>query len=301
MRTGGIASGKAVMASIFRILAARRLLVLDLHGLSQEREVLMQNFKTGVLALTVSVALAGVSSGCLSTRKFTRNEVKASSDALKADYTAKVDATNAQVKETQDSVNQVNTRVSQVDQRVTTVDQKVAATDTKVTELDTKTTNNINGVRTDLTGQVNTVRTAGETTNRNLGTLDQNFKNRNNFSMSSQKSVLFKFDSDKLTDEGKAALDEVASAVTSNPDVILVLEGHTDNTGDKTYNVRLGERRIETVKRYLAVDKGVPVYKIEEISFGADKPVAPNDSKQGREQNRSVTLTVLAPQSASNR
>jgi peptidoglycan-associated lipoprotein len=255
----------------------------------------MQRFKTGVLALTVSVALAGVSSGCLSTRKFTRNEVKSASDALKADYTAKIDSTNAQVKETQDSVNQVNTRVSQVDGRVTQVDQKVTATDAKIGELDTKTTTSINGVRTDLTGQVTTVRSAGETTSRNLNTLDQKFTNRNNYQMSSQKAVLFKFDSATLTDEGKAALDEVAQSVTTNPDALLVLEGHTDNTGDKTYNIRLGERRVEAVRRYLAVDKGVPVYKIEDISFGADKPVAPNDSKQGREQNRSVTLTVLAP------
>jgi outer membrane protein OmpA-like peptidoglycan-associated protein len=261
----------------------------------------MQRIKTGVLALTVSVALAGVSSGCLATRKFTRNEVKANSDALKADYTAKIDATNGQLKETQDSVNQVNTRVSAVDQRVTQVDQKVTATDTKVTELDTKTTNNINGVRTDLTGQVTTVRTAGETTNRNLNTLDQKFTNRNNYQMSSQKSVLFKFDSDKLTDEGKAGLDEVAQSVSTNADAFVLLEGHTDNTGDKSYNVRLGERRIEAVKRYLAVDKGVPVYKIEEISFGAEKPVAPNDSKEGREQNRSVTLTVLSPNATASR
>jgi outer membrane protein OmpA-like peptidoglycan-associated protein len=261
----------------------------------------MQRFKSGVLALTVSVALAGISSGCLSTRKFTRNEVKASSDALKADYTAKIDATNAQVKETQDAVNKVNTRVTEVDGRVTKVDQSVAATNTKITDLDTKTTASINGVRTDLTGQVTTVRTAGEANSKNLNTLDQKFTNRNNYGMTSQKSVLFKFDSANLTDEGKAALDEVASAVMSSPDMFLVLEGHTDNTGDKAYNVRLGERRIETVKRYLAVDKGVPVYKIEEISFGADKPVAPNDSKEGREQNRSVTLTVLAPQTAQNR
>jgi outer membrane protein OmpA-like peptidoglycan-associated protein len=227
--------------------------------------------------------------------------VKSASDALKADYTTKIDATNAQVKETQDSVNQVNTRVSTVDQRVTQVDQKVTATDTKVSDLDTKTTAGINGVRTDLTGQVTTVRTAGETTSKNLSTLDQKFTNRNNYGMTSQKSVLFKFDSANLTDEGKAALDEVATAVMGSPDMFLLLEGHTDNTGDKAYNIRLGERRIETVKRYLAVDKGVPVYKIEEISFGADKPVAPNDSKQGREQNRSVTLTVLAPQTAQNR
>jgi flagellar motor protein MotB len=74
----------------------------------------------------------------------------------------------------------------------------------------------------------------------------------------------------------------------------------------KTYNIRLGERRIEAVKRYLAVEKGVPVYKIEEISFGSEKPIGPNDSRQAREQNRAVTLSILTPalnsaSSASNR
>jgi outer membrane protein OmpA-like peptidoglycan-associated protein len=259
----------------------------------------MQRFQTGVLALSVSVVLAGVSSGCLSTRKFTRNEVKASSDALKADYSSKIDATNAQVKETQDSVNQVNTRVSAVDTRVSEVDKKATGIDTRVTELDTKTTQGINTVRTDLTGQVTGVRTAGETTSKNLAGLDQRFQNRNNLKMSAQKSVLFKFDSATLTDEGKAALDEVASTITSNADAILVLEGHTDSTGDKTYNIQLGQRRVEAVKRYLTFDKSIPIYRIEEISFGAEKPVAPNDSKEGREQNRSVSLIVLAPDGAS--
>jgi outer membrane protein OmpA-like peptidoglycan-associated protein len=253
----------------------------------------MQIFKNSVLALTVTVALT--SSGCIATRKFTRNEVKTSHDQLDSKLSAQIEATNGQVKETQDSVNRVNTRVTTVDQRVTTVDQKIdqqiAGVNTKVSDLDTKTTTGINGVRTDVTG----VRTTADTTNRNLTALDQKFQNRNNYSMSTQKNVLFKFDSATLTDEGKAALDEVAAAVTGSPDSILVLEGHTDNTGDKTYNIRLGERRIEAVKRYLAVDKGVPVYKIEEISFGAEKPIVPNDTKQNREQNRAVTLSVMMP------
>lgn len=258
----------------------------------------MQRFRNSLLTLTVSVAIVGLTSGCLATRKYTRNEIKASSDALDSKLTAQIDATNGQVKETQDSVNRVNTRVTAVDQRVTTVDQKIdtqiAGVNTKVTEVDgrvTQTTQAVTGLRTDVTG----VRSAGETTNRNLTALDQKFQNRNNYSMSTQKNVLFKFDSATLTDEGKAALDEVAGTVTGTPDAILVLEGHTDNRGDKVYNIRLGERRIEAVKRYLAVEKGVPVFKIEEISFGADKPVAPNDSKEGREQNRSVTLTVMMP------
>jgi peptidoglycan-associated lipoprotein len=257
--------------------------------------VYMLRFQNGVLALSVVVALTGISSGCIATRKFTRNEVKSSSDALDSKLSAQIDATNGQVKETQDSVNRVNTRVTTVDQRVTTVDQKIdtqiAGVNTKVTDLDTKTTQGINGVRTEVTG----VNTKADTTNKNLTALDQKFQNRNNYSMSTQKSVLFKFDSDKLTDEGKAALDEVAATVTTSPDAILVLEGHTDNLGDREYNIRLGERRIEAVKRYLAVDKSVPIYKIEQISFGSEKPLVPNDSKQNREQNRAVTLSIMMP------
>jgi outer membrane protein OmpA-like peptidoglycan-associated protein len=270
----------------------------------------MHLYNRGVLALTVSFALASFS-GCIATRKYVRNDVKTATDNLNKDLTAKIDATNGQVKETQDSVNRVDSRVTQVDQRVSTVDTRVTGVDQKVTtvsgkveDIDTRTNQNtqgVNGLRTDVSG----VKTTADTTNRNLATLDQSFKNRNNYAVSSTKSVLFSFDSAKLSKDATAPLDEIAAAITANPDAILVLEGHTDSAGDKDYNVKLGERRVEAVKRYLAVDKGVPVYKIEEISFGAEKPVVPNDSKQNREQNRVVTLSILTPSgagaSASNR
>jgi outer membrane protein OmpA-like peptidoglycan-associated protein len=80
-----------------------------------------------------------------------------------------------------------------------------------------------------------------------------------------------------------------------NPDAIVVLEGRTDSVGSKDYNVKLGERRIEAVRRYLAVEKGVPVYRIHDISFGAEKPVAENKTRDGREKNRAVTMTILVP------
>ena len=73
------------------------------------------------------------------------------------------------------------------------------------------------------------------------------------------------------------------------------LEGRTDYVGDKNYNVRLGERRIEAVRRYLAIDKGVPIYKIHDISFGSEKPIAENKTKDGREKNRAVTMSVMVP------
>jgi outer membrane protein OmpA-like peptidoglycan-associated protein len=83
-----------------------------------------------------------------------------------------------------------------------------------------------------------------------------------------------------------------------NNDALIVLAGRTDSTGDDAYNVRLGERRVEAVRRYLAVDKGVPVYKIHEISFGAAQPIVPNDSRENREKNRAVSIQVLTPNQA---
>jgi outer membrane protein OmpA-like peptidoglycan-associated protein len=59
--------------------------------------------------------------------------------------------------------------------------------------------------------------------------------------------------------------------------------------------VRLGERRVEAVKRYLAVEKGVPVFKIHEISLGPARPIAENNTRDGREKNRAVTLTLMIP------
>jgi outer membrane protein OmpA-like peptidoglycan-associated protein len=236
-------------------------------------------------------ALGSLSSGCIASRKFVRNEVKTTSDQLSGE----IDKTNSSVKETRDSVDQVNQRVAGVDQRVSGVDQKydqrVAGVDSKVSDLDSRTTQGLNGLKSDVSGVSSRV----DQTNNSVVSLDKKFQNRNNYQVSVQKSVLFKFDSSDLKNADKSPLDEAALALSQNPDAIIVLEGHTDNTGDANYNMRLGERRVDAVRRYLAIEKSVPVYKIEQISFGSEKPLAPNNSRDGREQNRSVSIMVLVP------
>jgi outer membrane protein OmpA-like peptidoglycan-associated protein len=237
--------------------------------------------------VVLATALVSLSSGCIASRKYVRNEVKTSSDALSAD----IDKTNNEVKETKDSVDQVNQKVAGVDQRVTGVDQKVAGVDSKVSDLDSRTTQGMNSLKSD----VSAVGGKAEQAASNVAVLDKKFQNRNNFQVAGQKSVVFKFDSADLAKADKAPLDEIASTLSQNPDAIIVLEGHTDNTGNKDYNVKLGERRVDAVRRYLAIEKGIPVYKIEQISFGADRPIAPNNTKDGREQNRAVSIMVLVP------
>ena len=105
----------------------------------------------------------------------------------------------------------------------------------------------------------------------------------------------FKFGKAVLPDEAKAALDAMVNQLKSDPKgAYFEIEGHTDNTGAKLANEKLGLDRAEAVKRYLYETHQIPLHKMNVISYGEDKPAAPNNTKAGREQNRRVVIRVLA-------
>jgi peptidoglycan-associated lipoprotein len=181
------------------------------------------------------------------------------------------------------------------------VDTKVTAVDGRVTQLDTRTNERFEGVKNDVGAvdrKVGQAQTSADRASANLLVLDDKFVNRNQFSVAAEKSILFKFDSAKMDSKYASELESIADMLQKNPDALIVLEGRTDSRGDGSYNVKLGERRVDSVKRLLAVDMGIPIYRIHEISFGAAKPIAENNSKEGREKNRAVMLTVLVPKSS---
>jgi peptidoglycan-associated lipoprotein len=107
-------------------------------------------------------------------------------------------------------------------------------------------------------------------------------------------SVKFPVDGTQLSDEAKTRLTEFADKLkTDNRNVYLEIQGHTDNTGAKPLNMRLGDERAEAVRRYLN-EQGVALNRMSTISYGSDSPVAPNASRAGRAQNRRVVVVVLA-------
>src|SRR5262245_56327318 len=243
------------------------------------------------ILLLISATLAATS-GCAS-KGFVRRSVNASADTL----TARIETNESNMKEIRDTLDK---RITTVDTRLTAVDTKV---DSKVSALDTKTTEGLNSLKGDVQNvdqRAAQARTTADRAVNDVNVLGQKFQNRNMYNVTDEKSVQFKFDSAKLDDQSLAVLDQIAAGLMQNPDAIVVLEGRTDSTGSKDYNVRLGERRIESVRRYLAVDKGVPVYKIHDVSFGAEKPVAENKTKDGREKNRAVTMTIMTPKLDAN-
>jgi peptidoglycan-associated lipoprotein len=110
----------------------------------------------------------------------------------------------------------------------------------------------------------------------------------------SDDSVKFPVDSAELSPEAQARLmDFVQKLKTDNKNVYLEIQGHTDSTGPKSLNMRLGEERAEAVRRFMN-QQGVPLNRISAISYGDEAPVAPNNTKAGRAQNRRVVVIVMA-------
>lgn len=110
----------------------------------------------------------------------------------------------------------------------------------------------------------------------------------------SDDSVKFPVDRHALSPEAEARLNELAQRLKSeNRNVYLEIQGHTDATGDPDYNEKLGEARAEAVRRYLN-QQGIALNRMSTISYGEEVPVAPNDTPDGRAQNRRVAIIVLS-------
>jgi outer membrane protein OmpA-like peptidoglycan-associated protein len=106
--------------------------------------------------------------------------------------------------------------------------------------------------------------------------------------------VLFRFNRWDLDDRAETALVELARQLQAHPQLVVELEGYTDNVGDPSYNVQLAQRRADAVRRFL-VQKGVELHRIHWIGLGDIRPVADNATARGREQNRRVMVRVSAP------
>jgi peptidoglycan-associated lipoprotein len=110
----------------------------------------------------------------------------------------------------------------------------------------------------------------------------------------SDDSVKFPVDGSKLSPEAQTRLmDFISKLKSDNKNVYLEIQGHTDATGPKTLNERLGEQRAEAVRLFMN-QQGVPLNRMATISYGPDAPVAPNNTREGRAQNRRVVLIVMA-------
>jgi outer membrane protein OmpA-like peptidoglycan-associated protein len=102
--------------------------------------------------------------------------------------------------------------------------------------------------------------------------------------------ILFDTDSDRLKPESAPVIQSIARGLETNPNLRLLIEGHTDSVGNVAHNLDLSKRRAEAVRAVLASQFKVEAGRLTCSGLGATKPIDSNDTPQGRSQNRRVEL-----------
>jgi outer membrane protein OmpA-like peptidoglycan-associated protein len=107
------------------------------------------------------------------------------------------------------------------------------------------------------------------------------------------QGIYFDVGSDRIRPESTPTLKEIAAMLTEHAELKLAIEGHTDASGQAAANLTLSERRAAAVKQALVAQFGVEAARLESKGLGQTKPAAPNDTPEGRQQNRRVELVRL--------
>jgi len=101
------------------------------------------------------------------------------------------------------------------------------------------------------------------------------------------EGIVFETGSAKISPESEATLNKAYKTLTAYPEISVEIQGHTDNTGSRAFNMKLSQQRAESVMNWL-IDKGIDKARMTAKGFGPDKPIAPNDTDANRQKNRRI-------------
>ncbi len=220
-------------------------------------------FIVGVFAVALSVAPA------CATKKFVRTSVGEVND--------KVGTMGKSLEETQERVRTAEGRIGEVDSKAGMAADAASKANAAAAEAANRATE------------------VGTTAERRASGIEAETRKLIFETVLSEDRGQFKLGKAELPEDATAAIDTMVNTLKADKKAVWVeIEGHTDNVGDAKYNESLGLMRAEAVKRYLYEKHQVPLHKINVISYGEQKPVAPNKTRDGRAQNRRVVIKVLA-------
>ncbi len=107
-------------------------------------------------------------------------------------------------------------------------------------------------------------------------------------------NIFFEVDKHKLKSTSKAELSELAGFLEQNPNVVIEIQGHTDNQGSETYNQQLSEKRARAVYQHLVKKRGIDAKRLQYKGYGQTQPIASNQKEAGRAQNRRTTFEIIS-------
>ena len=112
--------------------------------------------------------------------------------------------------------------------------------------------------------------------------------------------VSFKFAKSTLSDDGKQDLDKLAQGVQPDKRFFIAVEGYTDSVGSKEYNEALSRQRADAVVEYLVAKHDIPIYRIQMVGLGNEKPVDEARTRAARAKNRRVEVKVFCADQAAS-
>ncbi|MEE8410021.1 MAG: OmpA family protein, partial [Myxococcota bacterium] len=107
-----------------------------------------------------------------------------------------------------------------------------------------------------------------------------------------KEKVYFDTSSAVIQSRSHNLLNQVATLLENHADLNIRIEGHTDDTGPDAFNLKLSQRRAESVRQYLT-ERGVAGERLEAVGFGEERSIASNRSRAGREMNRRVEFVII--------
>jgi peptidoglycan-associated lipoprotein len=105
------------------------------------------------------------------------------------------------------------------------------------------------------------------------------------------ENIHFEFDSILLSGQARQILVSKAEYLRTNPDITITVEGHCDDRGTSEYNIALGERRAESVKRFL-VNLGIGTNRLDTVSYGEERPIAMGHDEDSWAKNRRAQFVI---------
>ena len=198
-----------------------------------------------------------------------------------------------------EQVDPTNQKITEVDKNQKNTQKQLEADEPKISAADEKASS-ADARATDALGRADAASKKSDQVRSDLhNELNDKIANLDDYKAAGNVTVLFKFDSAKLTDDARTQLDQLASSqVGSMKRYFVAIQGFTDKTGSVEHNLELSRRRAEAVQTYLVGQHNVPVYRIQIVGLGKDKPVDEGKGREAREKNRRVEVTVFSADGA---
>jgi OOP family OmpA-OmpF porin len=236
--------------------------------------------------LAISIVTVSMLAGGCATKKYVRNTT--TPIQAKVDEVGQQTAKNSQqIDDTRNQVRQVDEKaqsgIGAAQERASGADQHAATADQHASDAMNKATQ---------AAQV------GDQNTQSLNSLRSVVSNLDDYQVATTATVAFKFDKWKLSDEAKQDLDKLADGVKSNKRFFIAVEGYTDRIGTAEYNEELSRKRADAVVEYLVAKHDIPIYRIQMVGLGKEKPVDEAKNREAMAKNRRVEVKVFSADQA---